>query len=440
MGASLERAYANFQVKLLLLLTVIALNVSEVHAQSYTGDALANDLRRNVVRIVSRWTNGTQNKAGFGFVVGEREGLLYIITADHVVRDGFFAGSPGITFYFDQGKEYPGDLLDTHLVESQGDVAVIRIPAPPGGLSWRRDALASTVAARGHDVWFVGLQGNWYVPVRPGAINNIDPGRELRFEGLDVRSGTSGGPLISKSGILGMIVTDNDVFGKATSIDAISRAVRDWAYPWDLTLTSSSLTPAPVPVSPVPTPTSVPTTPTVSKPTPAISSTSLWTSEYSTRDNRDIWQQDILLPNGSIGIHGVDLDECAKRCSGNANCTAFAYDRWNRSCYPKRASPASILDPHSMIAVKKPGEVPKVSQKDAQIALLRNKRMHGAPYKNSSAFDHDSCRSTCNEDILCVAYNFLKQTNAGINCEMYKVSDGYDTDTSVDAGYKYQAP
>jgi PAN domain len=135
----------------------------------------------------------------------------------------------------------------------------------------------------------------------------------------------------------------------------------------------------------------------------------------------------------------VDIDECARRCTSNSKCLAFAYDRWNRSCYPKSAFPGSILDPHSMIAVKKPGEIPRVSQKDSQIAPLRSKRMHGRPDRTSKVRDFDACKMTCNEELLCVAFNFLKRASEE-NCEIYKKSDGYDSDSSVDAGYKYQAP
>ncbi|WP_371261118.1 PAN domain-containing protein [Bradyrhizobium sp. th.b2] len=135
----------------------------------------------------------------------------------------------------------------------------------------------------------------------------------------------------------------------------------------------------------------------------------------------------------------MDIVECAKRCTSDSRCLAFAYDRWNRSCYPKSAFSGSILDPRSMIAVKKPGEIPRVSQKESQIDTLRNKRMHGAPNRTLRVDNFDACKRTCNEELLCVAFNFLKRTS-GVNCEMYKISEGYDGDSSVDAGYKYQAP
>jgi Trypsin-like peptidase domain/PAN domain len=449
MGSPLERAHSNLPVKFLLLLglALARLSVSEALAQARTGEAVANDLRRNVVRVTSRWTNGTPQRSGFGFLVGERNGLLYIVTADHVVRDDNLAvGVPGITFYYDQGKEYQGDVLDTHLLKSAGDVAVVRIQPPPG-LSWRQDALANAPAVRGDDLWFVGLQGAWYVTVRPGAISSIEPGGEIRFEGLAIRPGTSGAPLIGKSGILGMIVKDDDVFGTATSVDVIARTFREWVYPWQLTSSSDRPTvtaPPQTPPSPSPPPPpspSPPPPPSPSRsPSPSASPSPSWTSVYSTRDNRDIQQKDIPLPNGSIGVRNVDIDECARRCTSNSKCLAFVYDRWNRTCYPKSETPASILDPHSMIAVKKPGEIPKVLQKDTLVALLHNKRMNGTLHSASRVTDSAACKSTCNENLSCVAFNFLKREDRGDNCEMYKMSDGYSDDTSVDAGYKYQSP
>lgn len=445
MGSALERAHTNVPVKLLLLLVLVLAGIPEALAQARVGEALANDLRGNVVRVIARWPGGAL-QSGFGFLVGERSGLLYIVTADHVVRDSnLTAGVPGITFYYDQGKEYPGEVLDTHLLESAGDVAVIRIRPPPG-LSWRRDALANVPAVRGDDVWFAGLQGAWYVPVRPGAISNIEPGGEIRFEGLAIRPGTSGAPLIGKSGILGMIVKDNDVFGTATSVDVIARAFRDWVYPWQLSASADrpTTTPTPTPIptpTPTPTPTLRPTPTPTPTPTPSASSSTSppWASQYSTRDNRDIREKDIRLPNGSIGVK-VDMDECASRCTGNPRCVAFVYDRWNKTCYLKSEATGSILDPHSMIAVKKPGEIPNVSQKDFEIELLRNQRMRGSPHSTSRVTEFAACRSACYGNINCIAFNFLKRESRGDNCEIYKMSDGYSGDTTVDAGYKRQIP
>lgn len=422
MGCVVERAHFNLQIELplLFLLVLGLLTGRDALAQSNSGEVLANDLRRNVVYVISRWADGSQH-TGFGFVVGERAGLLYIVTADHVVRDSNqTSATPGVFFYQDRGKEYQGDVLATHLMRPAGDLAVIRVPPPPG-FSWQPKARSGVPAARGSDVWFIGRLGDWYVPVKPGAISSVEPNRTIRFEGLTILEGTSGAPLVSNAGILGMIVVDTGVLGEATPLDVIERAFQEWNYPWQLA--NYSVQPA---VSPPPPP-----------PPPPDSN---WTSRYNTRDNRDLWLGDLPLPGGIVGTRNVDIKECAQRCTDNPNCVAFSYDRWNRACYPKNKVVGSLLDPHSMIAVKKPGELPSVSQKTPDIETLRDRRMHGDISSTKKSTDFSACRSACEENLQCVAFNFLKRPAREDNCQMFKFSDGYERDPSGDAGFKHQTP
>ena len=440
----MERTYFVLQVALsFLLLFLLKLPGDEAVAQS--GDALTNDLRRNVVRVIARWTDGTPDKSGFGFIVGERAGLFYIVTADHVVRNqNLIAATPAITFFQDQGNEYQGALLTTHLMQSAGDVAVIRVQAP-SGLSWQTAARSGVAAERGDDVRFIGVQGQWLVPFKPGAVNSVDPSGTIRFEGLAIRTGTSGAPLVGDKGILGMIIVDNDVYGLATPIDIIERAFREWSYPWDLVTwvpppaqvqapRPTAVAPAPPPPAQVPAP-----RPTAVAQAPPPQ-TENWVSNYTTRDNRDLWLGDISRPDKTIGTRNVDLDDCARECTNNKDCVASAYDRWNRSCYAKNKITQSILDPHSMIAVKKPGELPAVSQKTPEMTILRNQRMRGDVTISKKAVDYAGCSSACEDNLQCVAFNFLKRAGNGDNCQMFKLSDGHDNDNAVDAGYKYQVP
>jgi hypothetical protein len=442
-----ERAHLVLQVALsFVLLLVLKLPGGEVIAQPSTGDMLANDLRPNVVRVNSRWTDGSV-KGGFGFVAGEQSGFLYIVTANHVVRnDNLIAGTPAIIFYQDQGKEYEGDVLTTHLVKAEGDVAVVRVKPPPG-FSWQAAARSGVTAERGDDVRFIGVEGQWLVPVKPGAVNTVDPNHAIRFEGLPIRTGTSGAPLVGNKGIVGMITTD-DVFGFATPIDVIERAIRGWNYPWQLT-TWSPPPPPPPPPFPVPPPppalvppaTLAPVSPPAGaakvSPPPRIENLD---RRYTTRDNRDLWLGDITGPGQDIGTRDVDLAECQRRCTANDDCVAFAYDRWNRSCYPKNKITQSLLDPHSTIAVKEPAVLPNVSSKTPEMVILRNQHMRGDVMISQKTTNYAACSSACEDNLKCVAFNFLKRPGGEDNCRMFKLSDGHDNDNAIDAGYKHQVP
>ena len=424
---SIPVALANLQWALACLLVLVgAVLTGAATAQSGSGDALANDLCRNVVHVIARW-NGSPRNDGFGFIVGEQGGFLYIVTANHVVRKNQSVVPDALTivFFVDQGKEYQGALLDTYLGETEGDLAIIRIP-PPLGFSWKTAALSSVTVERGDDVRFVGLAGRWDVPVRAGGVSGTEPNGDIRFENLTIRDGTSGGPLIGNKGFVGMIVQHSDVYGFALPIAVVERAVRGWGYQWQLVATGS-------PPPPKATSEKVQRGP---EPPLPVNLANL----YTTRENRDLWLGDIPRSDKTIGTRNVDLEECARDCAANSACVAFAYDRWNRACFAKNKTTLSLLDPHSLIAVKKPAELPNVSKNTPEMVKLVNQRMRGDVTTSKRVADYAACISNCEQDIQCVAFNFLKQAARDDNCQMLKLSDGHDDDKAVDAGYKHQLP
>ena len=214
-----------------------------------SGTDFARALRHNVVRVTASWKSGGSYE-GFGFVVGARAGAFYVVTADHVVRgEGPDAidRNPKVVFFGDKGTEYKAELLTTRFAPGEGDIAILRVNAP-AGLAWRRDAVAGGRPRADTSVWFVGLGREWFVPSHPGSVNRIEPSGSIVTEGLNVRIGTSGAPLISDAGIVGMVVADTGTFARATPIDFIERAVKDWGYPWELTLVpDAKFKPASVP-------------------------------------------------------------------------------------------------------------------------------------------------------------------------------------------------
>jgi hypothetical protein len=201
------------------------------------GEQFALALQAHVVRITANWRDGS-TQHGFGFVVGERNDELYIVTADHVVRGTLpdeLAQTIGLTFFSHQGQEFQAKLLGTH--DADRDVAVLLTERPaglqlqPAIMRRSRDALP----ARGTRVWYVGRSGQWYVPSTPGTVNSVDLDEQILIDGLNVQVGTSGAPLVAADGIAGMIVAD-DSGGvvRAIGVGFIERAFEHWAHPWQL--------------------------------------------------------------------------------------------------------------------------------------------------------------------------------------------------------------
>jgi hypothetical protein len=121
------------------------------------------------------------------------------------------------------------------LPRDRGDLAVILVQKP-GFVSFVTEATDAAPAARGLPVWLVGRAGDWNIPASPGIVAQIDSfTNQIQVEGLAARVGSSGGPLISSNGIVGMIVRDNDLYTEATPLEPIQMQVREkWHYAWQL--------------------------------------------------------------------------------------------------------------------------------------------------------------------------------------------------------------
>jgi hypothetical protein len=160
-------------------------------------------------------------------------------------------------------------------------------------------------------------------------------------------------------------------------------------------------------------------------------------AKFNLRRNRDIYGHDIPFPQGKIA--GVDIKECAAQCDKLQACVAFSYDRWNSLCLLKNEITTSMLDVRSTIAVKKPGELPNISKKKAEILAIHKVRFRGDMISTKSVPDLDACRTSCDNDMSCIGFTFGKGDVTN-NCMKYKDLQGYDRDAQMESGYKYQSP
>ena len=198
------------------------------------GETVATNLKQNTVRIEARF--GDEKENGFGFIIGEEEGMLYAVTAYHVVSSEDVDAEPPVVqveLFRRQGKPIDAEVLGTH--DAVHDLAVITFPAP-AGIQWNRKCLGSAEEQnRSTKVWFVGKQGGWIVPTNPGTISSEEPDDgQFEIENLAVLRGSSGGPLIASSGIVGMVLTDSADTTRALSISFIQRRLRSWQHPFHL--------------------------------------------------------------------------------------------------------------------------------------------------------------------------------------------------------------
>lgn len=138
----------------------------------------------------------------------------------------------GVRFHSDRMMMYPAKIFKA---SQPFDVALLEIPKPKNGVSRNKNWVISK-HDRGDEVWFIGKGREWFIPVRPGFIITAADGidRKLTADLKDVQVGTSGAPLFTADGIIGMVIIDDQNQVEAVDINAIKQLVIKWGVPWQL--------------------------------------------------------------------------------------------------------------------------------------------------------------------------------------------------------------
>ncbi|WP_194390206.1 TIR domain-containing protein [Bradyrhizobium sp. CCBAU 51765] len=162
-------------------------------------------------------------------------------------------------------------------------------------------------------------------------------------------------------------------------------------------------------------------------------------NNYTLQVNQDIDGQDIVAPDGQVGIRSSDVNACAVQCDGNPSCAAFSFDRWNKMCFLKKTIVTSLLEPRSAIGVKKPSALPNRSTLPVQLRTVYKHRFLAQPIAAENVSDLKACQALCFNDRRCVAFSFLKGGGQARNCQIFdNVQDAYMDDPSADSGWKEQ--
>ncbi|MGE0849188.1 MAG: PAN domain-containing protein [Hyphomicrobiaceae bacterium] len=152
--------------------------------------------------------------------------------------------------------------------------------------------------------------------------------------------------------------------------------------------------------------------------------------KFSLRNNRDIYGHDIA------DIPGIRQDECALRCYQNGACKAFSFDKWNGRCFLKGALTTTLLEPTSILGVRRPLEVPKVSEKPAEMFSARNKIFKDNPIESTRQDSLKQCESRCDGELRCIAFSYIKTSK---QCQLFNGTVGPYADQAADSGYKRQS-
>ncbi len=203
-----------------LLLPLFVLFLSCVIAQAQRATAMR--LRQNVVAIHTEFANGFAED-GFGFVTGERDGLLFIATAAHVVEQVGAQATIKLRFRADY-REYPATLIRSN---SEWDIALLECEKPRA-YQWNPDYKGEMVQ-NGAAVSYVGRNQQWYIPTTKtdGLVNTVRDDRIL-VDVIGLSRGTSGAPLISRAGIVGLIIDAEQAVAQAVTMDRLERVLTNY--------------------------------------------------------------------------------------------------------------------------------------------------------------------------------------------------------------------
>jgi len=163
------------------------------------GDSITQPYLSSTVRV-----SLPEKAEGFGFIVGERDEELYIVTAAHVVAGEPSASNQAVNVYF---QKKPGKAIAAAVLAQNPtlDAALLSVTKPPV-FSWQPQAYCLPPFERGERVWFIGQERGWFVPLdgEAGELRYREPDGlgVIELSISSVKPGTSGAPLIGNQGII----------------------------------------------------------------------------------------------------------------------------------------------------------------------------------------------------------------------------------------------
>lgn len=211
------------------LVAALAVAAGASTAQDTTfldGPALAERLLHNVVRLHA-------DEHGYGLVVGADAAFVYVVTAAHVL--GLRTAATVRWCATGLADEATAESVQGFDAASE-DLALLRLPRPVGYQPQPRALAPAARLALRAPTWLLGRDDDCGVLPRTGAIGLLrDDRNKLRVDMPGVLGGSSGAPVATGQGIVGMTTDSDSVNITALSIERIAQRVRDHGVArWDL--------------------------------------------------------------------------------------------------------------------------------------------------------------------------------------------------------------
>jgi hypothetical protein len=231
---------------------MLFLSVFEASAQVRNEDSA----RRIQVMITAQMEDGSKN--GAGEILANASNRLYIVTANHVLRNGPHpAKTVKVKLSWLPGEAYDAELLENFDQSLDVGVLLIRdaiklsVPALPF------DSLGDSAAlGRGDKVYSMGYPRGelWFSRPVPDVVSRASVNK-IEFDSPSIAPGYSGGGLFNENWqLVGMIQKDNPPTAEALPINVVLDRVREWGYPVQLKRAAAATAAVPIPGTTTPQP------------------------------------------------------------------------------------------------------------------------------------------------------------------------------------------
>ncbi len=183
-------------------------------------------LKPNVVAIQTTFADGSSEN-GFGFITGEKNGQLYLVTAGHVVHGREAKKPQNIQVrFFSREKPFPAEEEKWY---EGDDLSLLTLRNPDNSVQWK-PAFAHYSPQNYQTVRFVGKNQEWISP-GTGEIFSLTKDR-IKFTMNGLAPGCSGAPLIGDKGIIGLILEDEGGSSVAMNLTRIKELIGDARFPY----------------------------------------------------------------------------------------------------------------------------------------------------------------------------------------------------------------
>jgi hypothetical protein len=217
-------------------MTAAAVTLASYSAgQERTLDASQDEVKDGVVVILSKFKE--TEAYGAGLIAGHHGDMVYIATANHVVRRGPEEAT-GVEIRFRRVPERRVRATLLERFDPRLDLAVLAVNAREAdGLEPRMlqqiSARDAQFVSRGEGVYSIGHPNGqlWWKNVTQDRLADV-MGDVVRFESFSLAQGHSGGALVnSDNELIAMIRSDQPPTGVGSNIHAVMRKLSEWGYP-----------------------------------------------------------------------------------------------------------------------------------------------------------------------------------------------------------------